>query len=52
MNHKIIIPVEASLRKPELQVFPSELDFEEVQIGEAVSEDITIFNPTDEAIQI
>lgn len=52
MNHKIVIPVEASLKKPELQVFPSELDFEDVQIGEAVSKDITIFNPTDDAIQI
>ena len=52
MNHKIILPVEATLRKPELQVFPNELDFEDVQIGEAISKDIKIFNPTEEAIQI
>ena len=50
MNQKIIIPVEATLKKPELTIYPSELDFDDVQIGDATSKDIKIFNPTDDAI--
>lgn len=50
MHQKIVIPVEASLKKPEIVVSPAVIDFGDVQIGKAVSRNINIHNPTQDPI--
>lgn len=50
MHERIVIPVEAGLKKPEIVVSPAAIDFGDVQIGRAVSKQIKIHNPTQEPI--
>ena len=48
----MVIPVEASLKKPEIVVSPAVINFGSVQIGTATSKHIKIHNPTQDPIQL